>query len=113
MMRIVLLFFLVIAFGVWTYHVKHDAEESSRILSDLRFAIEQQKTKIILLEADWALLTSPSRLSILSRSFSDISGLRESAVLQTMDIDSLPHLLPDFAPSSDSVSDLIHSSQAN
>ena len=65
----------VIAGAVWTYQVKHDADQTARHLKSLRAQIVAEERKIALLEADWALATDPARLESIAKRYEAELGL--------------------------------------
>ena len=83
-----------IAGAVWTYQIKHEAELSARKLSDLRSKIAAQENKITLLEADWAIMTSPSRLEKLAEKFKEDLQLAPLQSTQIVTLDELPDVRP-------------------
>ena len=58
----IMLLLAAIAGAVYTFQIKHEAEQAAKKLATLRAQIAAQDRKSDLLEADWALETSPARL---------------------------------------------------
>jgi len=83
--------------AIWTYQIKHEAEQSARKLSELRSKIARQENKITLLEADWAIMTSPGRLSGLAEKFSSDLELVPLSSSQIITLGELPELRPEPA----------------
>lgn len=94
MIRVVdaLLVAAAIAGAVWTYQIKHEAELSAKRIKTLKSQIQAQNRKIDLLQADWAIETSPARLEMLSNRFETQLGLRAMESSQIATIDELPDI---------------------
>ena len=97
MSRMTDFFLLTVAIGgaVWTYQIKHEAEQSAKQLNSLRAQISAQNRKIALLEADWALETSPSRLEKIAQRYTKQLQLRNMESSQIVDTSELPGLRVD------------------
>ena len=87
-----LLIIAVVVGAVWTYQIKHEAEVSAREVAKLRSEIAAQENKIVLLEADWAILTSPGRLEKVARDFGDELKLQRIQSSQIATFAELPPL---------------------
>ena len=55
----IILVFIVVAGAAWTYQIKYEAKNSADRPRDLNAKIAQQNEKIVLLQADWAIMTGP------------------------------------------------------
>lgn len=82
----------VLVGAVWTYQIKHEAEVLSKKRAELKAEISAQERKILLLRADWALETSPKRLEILAKRYSEQLGLQPLQATQIVTTDELPAL---------------------
>ncbi|WP_420410365.1 cell division protein FtsL [Hoeflea sp.] len=81
-----------------TYQIKHNAEEKLAEVRELEAAIKLQEETIDLLEADWSLLTQPSRLQRLSEAFEEELKLKPIEPEQMAAPDELPGYARDFEP---------------
>ncbi|MEQ8306603.1 MAG: hypothetical protein RIA09_08590 [Hoeflea sp.] len=81
-----------------TYQIKHNAEEKLAKVRELEAAIKLQEETIDLLEADWSLLTQPSRLQRLSEAFEEELQLKPIEPEQMAAPDELPGYAKDFEP---------------
>lgn len=86
---------VAVAGAIWTYQIKHEAELSAKQLSTVRAQIAAQNRKIALLEADWAIETSPARLEIIAEQFLDQLKLKPMESNQIVDASELPGLRVD------------------
>jgi len=80
----------VLVGAVWTYQIKHEAEMLSKKRSSLKAQIAAQERKILLLQADWALETSPTRLAVLAKRYAEQLGLEQLASTQIASVEELP-----------------------
>ncbi|MFD0916276.1 hypothetical protein ACFQ14_07650 [Pseudahrensia aquimaris] len=85
----------VIGGAVWTFQIKHSAEQSAKRIALLTRQIEAEERKITLLRADWAIMTSPERLENVAKAFESQLGLAELRSDQIASLDELPPLRPD------------------
>ena len=92
MIRITDIVLLAAAVGgaVWTYQIKHDAEQSAKHLGILRAQIAAQDRKISLREADWAIETGPARLAKIAKQHKGQLQLRPMESSQIIDTSELP-----------------------
>ncbi len=87
---------LVIAAAVWTFQVKHQTVKSAGNVRSLQKDIAREKARVDLLEADWAVLTQPSRLQNMAKRFADELPLQPLSVEQIVVPENLPPIkLPD------------------
>ena len=84
----------VLGGAVWTFQIKHSAEQSAKKIALLTRQIEAEDRKITLLRADWAIMTSPERLEKVARTFENELGLNEMRSDQIATLDELPPLRP-------------------
>ena len=61
----------VVGGAIWTYSIKHDAEDAADRVAGLRRQIAAEQERIVFLRADWAYLSSPARLEKLVARFGD------------------------------------------
>lgn len=102
----------VIVGAFWTFQIKHEAEQSAKRLADLRQQIDAQENKIILLQADRAILTGPGRLEVIADTFKEELGLADMLSTQIVKLSELPPLRPKednevIQVEADSIDDLI------
>ena len=83
---------VAIAGAVWTYQIKHEAELSAKRIASVKTQIAAQNRKIVLLEADWAIETSPERLDEIARRFEKQLALRPMESTQIIERHELPLL---------------------
>jgi len=83
---------VAIAGAVWTYQIKHEAELSAKHTASIKTQIAAQNRKIVLLEADWAIETSPERLRAVSKRFQKQLALRPMESTQIIERHELPQL---------------------
>ncbi len=83
---------VAIAGAVWTYQIKHEAELSAKRIASVKAQIAAQNRKIVLLEADWAIETSPARLEEIAKRFEKQLALRPMESMQIIDRYELPEL---------------------
>ncbi len=83
---------VAIAGAVWTYQIKHEAELSAKRIAGVKAQIAAQNRKIVLLEADWAIETSPARLEKIAKRFEEQLALRPMESTQIITRYELPEL---------------------
>ncbi|MEE9375506.1 MAG: hypothetical protein V3V04_04160 [Rhizobiaceae bacterium] len=81
---------IAVAGAIWTYQVKHEAELSAKRLNTIKAQIAAQDRKIALLEADWAIETSPARLEQIAKKYSKQLTLHPLESSQIIDATELP-----------------------
>ena len=121
-----LLLIAAVSGALYTYQVKHEADQSARKLQVLRAQIAAQDRKIALLKADWAIATSPHRLEEVAERYSTQLKLRPLESSQIADVSELPALRQDRALEEDEtiagrvdgvvtggIADLINSAEKN
>ena len=103
MIRITDIALLLAAIGgaVYTYQIKHEAENAARHIKTLHAQIAAQDRKIALLEADWALETGPARLEHIAEQFKEELQLAPMESSQIIDSTELPGFRLDRTPVSD------------
>ena len=82
-----------------TYNSKHDIEEASAAVADLRVELAQEKDALSLLKAEWSVLTQPARLQELVALYSADLGLEAFEPGQLVAIDDIPLRPMIFGPS--------------
>jgi len=92
MIRLTDMALIAVAVGgaIWTYQIKHEAELSAKRLNDLRAQIQAQNDKIVLLEADWAIFTSPDYLEPIAKRYETQLGLKQMESTQIVTARELP-----------------------
>jgi hypothetical protein len=90
-----------VAGAIYTFQIKHEAEQSAKQLATLKAQIGAQNRKIALLEADWALETGPARLEEISIRYVDQLHLRAMESTQIIDHTELPEIRPEPANEAD------------
>lgn len=88
---------LVVGGAVWTYSIKHEAEEAADRVSALRAAIKAEEERIMFLRADWAFLNAPARLEGLVKRHGEDLKLVPLAAPQIVRPSELPPPRPDPA----------------
>ena len=73
-----------------TYDMKHKAELAADRVAALQADIARQKQEIILLKAEWSMLTQPSRLQATIQSYADHFQLQPFSPDQIATIDEIP-----------------------
>lgn len=86
----ILLIIAVIVGALWTYQIKHRSELSAREIASLRKNITAQNNKITLLQADWAIMTSPNRLEDVAKNHAEELGLARLEPSQIVNLRELP-----------------------
>ncbi len=86
---------LAVAGAVYTYQIKHEAELSAKRIRSLQAQISAQDRKIILLDADWALATNPTRLKVIAEQYNKQLSLSRMESSQIVDLNELPGLRQD------------------
>src|SRR5690606_35345639 len=79
-----------------TYSIKHKAENKLEVVRKLDAEIKLEEDTIDLLNADWALLTQPSRLNSLVNVFEDDLKLVPTDPTQIVRSQELPMLRADL-----------------
>jgi len=95
----VVIVILMIAGAAFTYDTKHKAEQAADTVVSLRAQVEQQKTALRLLKAEWSVLTQPARLQALVEKYKAQLGLQTADVNQFVTIDQVPMRGIDTGPS--------------
>lgn len=109
-MILLLLAFICI---VWTYQIKHDTENSAKQIKQLRVEIEREEKKIILYQADLAMLTSPNHLAKhLQNPFLKLQ-LQSPSPEQFITLENLPEKIPAKPIVADPLSSLLEFGETN
>lgn len=85
-----LLIAAMVAAAAFTYETKHETESVKRSIRSIAEQIRHEEDTIDVLNADWALLTQPSRIQIMADKFEQQLGLEQIEPTQVGDIASLP-----------------------
>jgi hypothetical protein len=93
-----LLIATVVAGALWTYTIKHEADEQARELHKIREEIRTEEGKIALLEADWAIATAPARLAKVVARYREELRLEELSSTATMTEQTWPAMRPPPEP---------------
>lgn len=80
----------MVAAAAFTYKTKHEAEDRQTALRTIEQQIRFEEDTIDLLNADWSLLTQPSRLQKLSNIYQDQLALQPLEANQIVGLDELP-----------------------
>jgi len=80
----------MLAAAAFTYKTKHEAENRLAEVRRLEQQIRFEQDTISVLNADWSLLTQPSRLQTLAEVYADQLQLQIVEPTQITDIDRLP-----------------------
>ncbi|MAW85832.1 MAG: hypothetical protein CMJ42_04795 [Phyllobacteriaceae bacterium] len=80
----------MVAAAAFTYQTKHEAESVKRSIHALNEKIRHERDTIDILEADWALLTQPSRIQVMADKFAGELGLETFDPTQVGDVASIP-----------------------
>jgi hypothetical protein len=80
----------MIAAAAVTYDMKHKAELAAERVASLQHAIAKQKNEIVLLKAEWSLLTQPARLQETIQKYADHFQLQPFSPDQIATIDEIP-----------------------
>ncbi len=83
---------LMIITAVWTFQVKYQTKDTEAGVVQLEREISKENDRVRLLEADWAVLTQPSRLQELSERFSRELNLKSPDISQIATPEHLPPL---------------------
>ena len=73
-----------------TYDMKHKAELAAERVATLKSAIAKEKNDIVLLKAEWSLLTQPARLQEIIGKYADHFQLQPFSPDQIATIDEIP-----------------------
>ncbi|TPW29283.1 cell division protein FtsL [Pararhizobium mangrovi] len=85
--------------AAFTYRVKHHAEEQVAAINHLQREIRLEHDTIDLLNADWSVLTQPSRLQQLDEAFDAELNLKTIEPTQIATLNDLPdYPVPDNPP---------------
>lgn len=80
----------MVAAAAFTYKTKHEAEDRQTTLRKIEQQIRFEEDTIDLLQADWSLLTQPSRLQKLSNTYQAELELQPLEPHQIVGLDELP-----------------------
>ena len=80
----------MVAAAAFTYKTKHEAEDRQTTLRKIEQQIRFEEDTIDLLQADWSLLTQPSRLQKLSNTYQAELALQPLEPQQIVGLDELP-----------------------
>jgi hypothetical protein len=86
----IVLIAVMVAAAAFTYKTKHEAEDRQTTLRQIEQQIRFEEDTIDLLNADWSLLTQPSRLQKLSHVYQDQLALQPLEANQIIGLDELP-----------------------
>lgn len=87
-----ILFFILLGISVFgLFQIKFKVQNLHRELVELKLQLEQEKSSIHVLKAEWAYLNQPERLDRLAKKFLDLVELKpEQIMLATNDIEKKP-----------------------
>ncbi len=86
----IVLIAVMVSAAAFTYKTKHDAERQLAELNQVRSDIKYERETIDVLQADWSLLTQPSRLQKLSEIYQAELELEPVEAHQIVEIGDLP-----------------------
>jgi hypothetical protein len=86
----ILLIAAMVAAAAFTYKTKHEAEDRLAAVERLKADIRYEEDTIDLLQADWSLLTQPSRLQKLTETYQAELLLRPVEAHQIIGLNELP-----------------------
>ncbi len=87
--NIVLLAAMIVGAAV-TYDMKHRAELAADRVATLQHEIAKQKNEIVLLKAEWSMLTQPARLQATIEKYADHFQLEPFSPDQIATVDEIP-----------------------
>jgi hypothetical protein len=67
---------IMVASAAYTYHTKHETDSAVAQVRKLDRAIGSERDQIRILDADWAVLTQPSRIAALIGTYGEQLGLK-------------------------------------
>ncbi len=76
--------------AVVTYDMKHKAELAAERVATLQHDIAKEKNQIVLLKAEWSLLTQPARLQATIEQYADHFQLQPFSPDQIATVDEIP-----------------------
>ena len=88
-LNLVLLAAMIVGAGV-TYGMKHRAELAADRVAALQHEIASEKNQIVLLKAEWSLLTQPARLQATVEQYADHFQLGPFSPDQIATVDEIP-----------------------
>lgn len=80
----------VLAAAAAVYDMKHDAERSAEHVAALQRQIQEERSQLQLLRAEWSLLNDPSRLQRLVERYNEHLQLQPLSVEQITRIEDVP-----------------------
>ena len=86
----IVLIAVMVAAAAFTYKTKHDAEDRKDEIRKLEASIRTEQDTIVILKADWSLLTQPTRLQKLAELYQGELNLQPVNAHQFADMDDLP-----------------------
>ena len=86
----IVLIAVMVSAAAFTYKTKHDAERKLAELNQVRSDIKYERETIDVLQADWSLLTQPSRLQQLSEIYQAELELKPVEAHQIVELGDLP-----------------------
>jgi hypothetical protein len=81
---------LVAASAFWAYRVNYDAKAALGRIAELRREIVAEREALVVLEAEWAWLNRPQRLSRLVETHREALGLAPMRGAHFVDLETLP-----------------------
>jgi hypothetical protein len=81
--------------GVGAYVAKTTVLEREQVLRSILSAIEEEKDRLAVLEADWSYLTRPSRMGPLSKEMLDFAHVEPERILTLDALNDTPALPAD------------------
>ncbi len=87
--NLILLAAMIVGAAV-TYDMKHKAELAAERVATLQHKIAKEKSEIVLLKAEWSMLTQPARLQATIEKYADHFQLQPFSPDQIATIDEIP-----------------------
>jgi hypothetical protein len=87
--NLILLTAMIVGAAV-TYDMKHKAELAADRVAALQSAVAREKNDIVLLKAEWSMLTQPSRLQATVQMYADHFQFQPFSPDQIASIDEIP-----------------------
>ena len=87
--NLILLTAMVVGVAV-TYDMKHKAELAADRVATLQHQIAKEKDQIVLLKAEWSMLTQPARLQATIEKYADHFQLQPFSPDQIATVDEIP-----------------------
>ena len=91
---------LMVTAAAWTFRIKYEAEAMTEHIAKLEMQLQEERDAIDILQADWSLLSKPSRLQVLVERYKEELQLVPLEATQIGDVKQLPIRYIEIQPSS-------------